>query len=94
MGQVSTCNAGDEMQETSVHLQGQEDPLEEGMANTPVLLPGESYGRGAWWATGHRVTKSWTQPKQLSTHTCMHVDKNSECLGSNPSSSLTCCVAT
>ena len=24
--------------------------------------------RGAWWATVHRVTKSWTQLKQLSTH--------------------------
>jgi len=25
--------------------------------------------RGAWWATVHRVAKSWTQLKQLSTHT-------------------------
>ena len=25
--------------------------------------------RGAWQATVHRVTKSWTQLKQLSTHT-------------------------
>ena len=24
--------------------------------------------RGAWWATVHRVTKSWTQLKQQSTH--------------------------
>ena len=24
--------------------------------------------RGAWWATVHRVTKSWTQLKQLSMH--------------------------
>ena len=24
--------------------------------------------RGAWWATVHRVTKSWTQVKQLSIH--------------------------
>ena len=23
--------------------------------------------RGAWWAIVHGVTKSWTQPKQLST---------------------------
>ena len=23
----------------------------------------------AWWATGHRVTKSWTQLKQRSMHT-------------------------
>ena len=25
--------------------------------------------RGAWWATVHRVIKSWTQLKQLSMHT-------------------------
>ena len=24
--------------------------------------------KAAWWATVHRVTKSWTQRKQLSTH--------------------------
>ena len=28
--------------------------------------------RGAWWAIVHRVTKSWTQLKQLSTHTQMY----------------------
>ena len=26
--------------------------------------------RGAWQATVHGVAKSWTQLKQLSTHTC------------------------
>ena len=35
---------------------------------TPVFLPGGSHGRGAWRATAHRVTKSWTQLKQLSMH--------------------------
>ena len=25
--------------------------------------------RGAWWATVHRVTKSWTQMERLNTHT-------------------------
>ena len=25
--------------------------------------------RGAWWATAHRVTKSWIQLKQLNTGT-------------------------
>ena len=24
--------------------------------------------KGAWWATVHRVTKSWTQLKQFSMH--------------------------
>ena len=29
---------------------------------TPVFLPGDTpMGRGAWWATVHGVTKSWTQ---------------------------------
>ena len=28
--------------------------------------------RGAWGAAVHRVTKSQTQPKHLSTHTCRH----------------------
>ena len=47
--------------------------------------PGEGYGnplqysclenpmdRGVWWATVHRVTKSWTRLKQLSTHVDIH----------------------
>ena len=33
------------MQETWVRSLGQEDPMEEGMAPTPVLLPGESQGQ-------------------------------------------------
>ena len=33
------------MQETWVWSQGQEDPLEEGMATTPAFLPGESQGQ-------------------------------------------------
>ena len=27
---------------------------------SPVLLPGESHGRGAWWSTVHGVAKSQT----------------------------------
>ena len=39
---------------------GQEDPLEEGMATTPVSK--NPMDRGAWWATTvHRVTKSGTR---------------------------------
>ena len=30
---------------------------------TSVFLPGEPPDRKAWQATGHRVAKSWTQPK-------------------------------
>ena len=28
--------------------------------------------RGAWWATVHRGTQSWTRLKRLSMHACMH----------------------
>ena len=35
---------------------------------TPVLLPGESHDRGAWWAAVHRVAKSQTRLKRLSMH--------------------------
>ena len=36
-------------------------------------------GRGAWWETVHRVTKSWARLKWLSTHTSTEV-RNSELL--------------
>ena len=37
---------------------------------TPVFLPGESHGQSGipWWATVHRVAKSWTSLQGLSTH--------------------------
>ena len=39
-------------------------------ARQPIpVLPGESHGRGAWWATDHRVAKSQTRLKWLSRHT-------------------------
>ena len=34
---------------------------------TPVFLPGESQGRGAWWAAVYGVTQSRTQLKRLSS---------------------------
>ena len=33
------------VQETQVRSLGQEDPLEKGMATTPVFLPGEFHGQ-------------------------------------------------
>ena len=48
------------MQETWVQSLGQEDPLEEGMATTPVFLPGESHGQRSLVATIHGVTNSQT----------------------------------
>ena len=41
-GKESACNAGDTGQ--WVPSLGREDPLEEGMAPTPVFLTGESHG--------------------------------------------------
>ena len=34
---------------------------------TPVFLPGESQGRGAWWASVYGVTQSHTWLKRLSS---------------------------
>ena len=43
---------------------GQEDPLGECMATYSSILDwGIPMDRGAWWATVHRVSKSWTQLK-------------------------------
>ena len=64
----STCKAG--TQETWVQPLGQEDHLEEGTATQSSIL--------AWriprWATVHRVTKSRTQLKQLSSLSVQHND--------------------
>ena len=58
------------MQDTQTWVQslGQEDPLEDGMQLTLVLLQ-NPMDREAWRATVHRVTGNQTQMKQLSTHT-------------------------
>ena len=57
-GKASACNAGDlgwipELGRSPG--EGNEWKL------TPVFLPGEFQGRGAWRATVHGVAKSWTQ---------------------------------
>ena len=54
--------------ETGVQSLGQEDALEKGKATHSSILAWRiPMDRGAWWATVHGVTKSWTQLKQLST---------------------------
>ena len=58
------------------------DPRDAGSIPGLGRSPGAKYGnplrhswlensmdRGAWWATVHRVTKSWTLLKRLGTHT-------------------------
>ena len=50
------------LQETGVRSLGQEDSLEKGMAtHSSILFLQNSMDRGAWWATVHGVTKSWTR---------------------------------
>ena len=46
------------MQETWIWSLGWEDPLVEKMTTTAVYLPGEPYGRGAWQARVHGITKT------------------------------------
>ena len=42
---------------------GHSNPLQYSCLENPI-------NRGTWWVTVHRVTKSQTQLKQLSTQTC------------------------
>ena len=50
------------MRETRVRFLGLEDPLEKEMAtHSSILAWKNSMDRGAWQATVHGVTKSWTQ---------------------------------
>ena len=49
------------MQETCIRFLDQEDPLEKGMATHSSILAWRiPMDRGAWWATVHGVSKSWT----------------------------------
>ena len=49
------------MWETWVGSLGLEDPLEEGMATHSSIFAWRiPTDRGAWWATAHGVSKSWT----------------------------------
>ena len=50
-----------------VRSPGQKDPWRRKRQLTPVFLPGNSMDRGAWRATAHGVTKSWTQPGSWTT---------------------------
>ena len=50
------------MWETWFHSLGWEDPLKGGMATQSSILAWRiPMDRGAWWATVHGVTKSWTR---------------------------------
>ena len=48
------------VQEIRVSSLGQEDPLEKGMATTPVFLPGELHGQRSLVGYSPWEAKSWT----------------------------------
>ena len=48
------------MWETWVQSLHRDNPLERAWQPTPVFLPGESQGRGAWWAAASGLTESDT----------------------------------
>ena len=55
-GKKYACNVGD-----LGLIPGLEDPLEEGMATHFNIVAWRiPMDRGTWWATVHRVSKSWT----------------------------------
>ena len=58
-----------ELPEWWVRSLGQEDPLEEGMATHSNSCLDNPMDRGGWQTVVHRVTKSLTGLKQVSTHT-------------------------
>ena len=59
---------------------------EEGDSNTPVFLPGESQGWGAWWAAIYGVTQSRTRLKRLSSRPLCPSPTPGACSNSHPSS--------
>ena len=58
----SAGKAGDAEDSGSSPGGAHENPLQYSCLENPV-------DRGAWWATVHRVAKSWTRLKRLSMHT-------------------------
>ena len=65
-GKESVCEAGASGDAYSIPG---EDPLEEDIATHSSILSWRiPMDRGAWWATVHEVTKTWTWLKRLSMH--------------------------
>ena len=59
---VKNLPAMQETQEMWIQSLGREDPLEEEMAtHSSILVWKITMYRGAWWATVHGVTESWTR---------------------------------
>ena len=55
-GKESACNAGDHGS-----ISGSRIKPVKGMATHSRIYQGNPMDRGAWWATVHEVTKSWTR---------------------------------
>jgi len=74
------ANAGDIRDAHSIFGSGRSlggghvNPLQYSCLKNPI-------DRGAWWATVHRVAKSWTWLRWLSRHACTHADLGSDILG-------------
>ena len=54
------CQPMQETQEMPVQSLGQEDPWRRKWQPIQYSCLENPMDRGAWWATGHEVTKSWT----------------------------------
>ena len=71
-GKESASNAGDIREVRLIPGlggspgEGHGNPLQYSCLGNPL-------DRGAWWATVHRVTKSQTRLKRISTHTKLHI---------------------
>ena len=67
VGKESACNAGDQgliPGSGRSPREGNGNPLQYSCLENPV-------DRGAWWATVHGVTQTWTRLKHLSMHACI-----------------------
>ena len=51
------------VQEKTISLIYRESDWRRKWQPTPVFLPGESQGQGAWWAAVYGVAQSWTRLK-------------------------------
>ena len=66
------------MQETGVLSLSQEDPLEEGMATTPVFLPGEFHGERSLMGYSPCGHKESDTNERLSTAHAVHRQKQNQ----------------
>ena len=65
------------MQKTQVWSLGQEDPLEKGIATTPVFLPGESHGQRSlvgYSPQGHKESPNKQAEAQSGCYPAAEID--------------------